>query len=66
MVDPFALARLLVTADTSGDAFATLLTQPLPSVVTTMYRDARVPLWRLARRCSLSGSQYLPGELGTC
>jgi peptidoglycan/xylan/chitin deacetylase (PgdA/CDA1 family) len=66
MTDSFALARLLVREDTGVDAFAALLTQRIPSVVTTIYRDARVPLWRLARRYSLSGNQYLPGELGSC
>lgn len=63
MTDPFALARLLVTADTSVDAFAALLTQPLPSVSTTMYKDALVPIWRMTRRCSLSIRQLLQEEL---
>lgn len=48
--DPFALARLIVKPDTSVDALAALLNRPVPSVVTTMYIQARAPLWQFARR----------------
>jgi peptidoglycan/xylan/chitin deacetylase (PgdA/CDA1 family) len=50
--DPFALARLMVKPDTSVDALAALLTTHYPSVVTMMYKRARVPVWRVTRRCS--------------
>jgi peptidoglycan/xylan/chitin deacetylase (PgdA/CDA1 family) len=52
--DPFALARLFVNADTDVDALASLLTRDTPSAVTAIYTRARVPIWRLARRCSAS------------
>lgn len=50
--DPFALARLLVSTDTTVDDLATLLTQRSPSIATAKYKQVRVPIWRLARRCS--------------
>jgi peptidoglycan/xylan/chitin deacetylase (PgdA/CDA1 family) len=50
--DPFTLARLIVKADTSVDAFAALLTEQSSSPIITMYKSARTPLWRVARRFS--------------
>ncbi len=49
--DLFALARLRMGADTSVDALAALLTQCIPSVLTTMYKRSRTLGWRLVRRC---------------
>ncbi|HYU73073.1 MAG TPA: polysaccharide deacetylase family protein [Ktedonobacteraceae bacterium] len=51
--NPFSLARLIVSSDTSVHALATLLTQGPPSV-TTFYKRAATPVWRLARRSVLS------------
>jgi peptidoglycan/xylan/chitin deacetylase (PgdA/CDA1 family) len=47
--DPFALARLLVAADTNVGDFAALLTS-LPSPATLTVRRALRPGWRLVRR----------------
>jgi peptidoglycan/xylan/chitin deacetylase (PgdA/CDA1 family) len=65
-VDPFALARLQVNSDTSVDALATLLTTPCPLSITTIYRNARIPLWRLVRRFSNFREQYLRAEEEPC
>jgi peptidoglycan/xylan/chitin deacetylase (PgdA/CDA1 family) len=62
----FALARLSVGADTSVDAFAALLNKRIPSAVKTIYIRTRIPVWRLARRCSASVTQYLQGGLKSC
>jgi peptidoglycan/xylan/chitin deacetylase (PgdA/CDA1 family) len=57
--DPFSLARLMASADTSVEALAALLAQPSPLAITTMYKGARIPVWRLVRRFSnLRGSIY--------
>lgn len=64
--DPFALARLFVSADTSVDTLAVLLTKRSPLAITTIYTRARIPVWRLARRCSNSRRQYLQGEWESC
>jgi peptidoglycan/xylan/chitin deacetylase (PgdA/CDA1 family) len=48
--DPFALTRFVIYVDTSVDALASLLTKGSPSAVITMYKEARIPMWRLARR----------------
>jgi peptidoglycan/xylan/chitin deacetylase (PgdA/CDA1 family) len=56
--DPFALARLTVSADTSLDALATLLTRRSPSVVAGMYASILASGWQLARRCSASVMRY--------
>ena len=61
--DPFALTRLMVRPDTSVDALATLLTSGYPSVFAKMYKRARIPVWRIARRCSARLLRHLPGEL---
>jgi peptidoglycan/xylan/chitin deacetylase (PgdA/CDA1 family) len=53
--NPFSLARLIVTADTHVEALAALLKQETPSV-TTFYKRAATPAWRLARR-SISFTQ---------
>lgn len=61
--DPFALARLLVKADTNRGAFAALLTGHIPSVITTTYVRARTPVWQLVRRSSASIKRYLQDGL---
>jgi len=55
--DPFAFARLIVTADMSVDALATVLTKG-PSPVTTFYKGTGAPIWRFARRSSASFTKY--------
>jgi peptidoglycan/xylan/chitin deacetylase (PgdA/CDA1 family) len=57
--DPFALARLQVSSDTSVEDFAALLTTRCPPAVTTMYKRARIPVWRLVRRFSNLRGQYV-------
>lgn len=57
--DPFALARLMVKPGTGVEAFAALLTNRYPSVVTTIYKRTRVPVWRNARRCSALVMRHL-------
>ena len=59
--DPFALARLMVKADTAVNALAALLNGHSSSALTTIYLRARTPVWQLARRASVSMRQYLPG-----
>lgn len=59
--DIFALARLMVDPGTNIDAFAALLTDRYPSAVITMYKRARVPVWRIARRCSAPVIRQLQG-----
>lgn len=59
--DPFALARLMVKADTAVNALAALLNGHGSSVVTTIYLRARTPAWQLARRASASMKHYLQG-----
>jgi len=57
--DAFALGRLMVEPNTNVDALTALLTKGYPSVFTTMYKRARTPVWRIARRCSAPVIQYL-------
>ena len=64
--DPFALLRLRMGVDTSVDALAELLTQPIPSIVTTIYKRCLASGWRLARRCSASVTRHLQGRLESC
>ncbi len=60
--DPFALARLMVHADTSVNVFATLLNSGRSaSLLTTMYQRARTPVWQIARRGSATVTRYLQG-----
>jgi peptidoglycan/xylan/chitin deacetylase (PgdA/CDA1 family) len=59
---PFSLARLIVSADTSVQALAALLKQETPSV-TTFYKRAATPAWRLARR-SISFTQNVRHSKG--
>lgn len=47
--DPFALARLLVSAEMSIDDLAMLLNRQSPLPIVKLYKQARVPLWRLVR-----------------
>ena len=60
--NPFSLARLIVSADTGVQALAALLTQEAPSV-TTFYKRAATPAWRLARR-SISFTQNVRHSKG--
>ena len=60
--NPFSLARLIVSADTSVQEFAALLKQETPSV-TTFYKRAATPAWRLARR-SISFTQNVRHSKG--
>jgi peptidoglycan/xylan/chitin deacetylase (PgdA/CDA1 family) len=58
--DPFALARLMVYADTSVDVLATLLNSGRSaSLLTTVYRRARTPVWQVARRGSTTVTRHL-------
>ncbi|MBA2681860.1 MAG: hypothetical protein H0U76_26120 [Ktedonobacteraceae bacterium] len=50
--DPFSLARLMVKADTSINALATVLDGHNPPVLPFLYARARTPIWQLARRSS--------------
>jgi peptidoglycan/xylan/chitin deacetylase (PgdA/CDA1 family) len=62
--DPFALARLMVGADTHVSAFATLLTGRCSSpaaMVYKMYARTRTPIWQLVRRSSVLAKQHLHG-----
>ena len=61
--DPFALARLMVGANTSVNALAALLTGCGSSSITTMYLRARTPVWQLVRRSSSSVTQCLKERL---
>ena len=61
--DPFALARLMIKSSTSVGTLAALLTQHHPSAVTAMYKRARVPVWRITRRCLATVRQPLGGGL---
>jgi len=61
--DPFALARLPMGADTSLDALAALLAQPVPPTGTMMYKRFRTLGWRLVRRCSASVTRQPQGRL---
>src|SRR6266571_976094 len=63
--DPFALARLMVRADTSIDAFAALLSGRSSPVLKMMYRRARTPIWQLGRRSSTPIMRHLQGGLFT-
>lgn len=63
--DPFALVRLRMGADTSVDALGALLTQRIPSVLTTLYKRVRTSGWRLVRRYLASVTGHLQGKLDT-
>jgi len=63
VTDTLALARLQIGPDTSVDALAALLTKPLPSVRTTIYKRTRALVWRPVRRSSARITQYLQGGL---
>lgn len=52
--DPFALSRLIVTADTSLDSFAALLTTPTAHVTRTLERT-RAGIWRSVRTVGHAG-----------
>lgn len=64
MTDPFALTRLIVTADMSVDELANILIQGSSPLVTLSKRLA-TPMWRLARRSSaaLTKHTHLQGGL---
>ncbi len=48
--DPFTLARLMVKADTSIDALATVLDGHNAPLLPLLYARARTPIWQIARR----------------
>ena len=60
--NPFSLARLIVSADTSVQGLAALLKQETPSM-TAFYKRAATPAWRLARR-SISLTQHVRSNKG--
>jgi peptidoglycan/xylan/chitin deacetylase (PgdA/CDA1 family) len=59
----FALVRLTVSADTTVDTFAALLSGVSSAVATEMYRRTQIPVWQLAQRRCISVMWYLQGEL---
>ena len=61
--DLFALARLMIEADTNIDDFAALLHRGSSSVFTTMYIRARTPVWQVVRRSSASVKRHLSGGI---
>jgi peptidoglycan/xylan/chitin deacetylase (PgdA/CDA1 family) len=61
--DPFALARLMIDADTGLKAFGTLLNiGRSTSLLTTMYRRVRTPIWQSARRGSAVLTRHFQEE----
>ncbi len=62
--DPFALARLMVTANTALDDFRRLLTGPgVP--ISTKFKQARACIWKLARPAVYRLSAAFPGNMET-
>jgi len=63
--DRFALARLLAGPNTGPAEMAALLTTPPPSAAATLYKQARVPVWRLLRHYSsfVEKRQQAKGEV---
>ncbi len=60
--DPLSLARLIVSADSTLEGFAALLTGRSSSPATAVYKiyaRARTPIWQLVRRCAASVAQCL-------
>ena len=57
--DSFALARLMVRADTSVPALTMLLGGRPAPILTTMYIRARTPVWQIARRSIASVLRHL-------
>ena len=57
--DPFALARLMIEADTTIEDFAALLHRGSSSVARTMYIHARTPVWQVMRRSSAAVKRHL-------
>lgn len=61
--DPFALARLVITAHTRRDSFARLLTEPsLP--VTMRLKQVRASVWKFVRQ-GIKSPDASPGKLET-
>lgn len=63
--DPFALERLRMGVDTSVDVLAALLTRPIPSTGTTIYKHIRKSGWQLVRRYLASVNRQQQGRLET-
>lgn len=64
--DPFALARLMIHADTTIKEFAALLTGRSSSPVTaiySVYARARTPVWQLVRRSAASVTRLQERQL---
>jgi peptidoglycan/xylan/chitin deacetylase (PgdA/CDA1 family) len=63
LTNPFALARLMVSATTTVDGLAALVDGRDTPLIPTMYARARTPLWQLARRSSALMTRRLQGGL---
>ena len=50
--DHFALTRFIVKSETCTDTFAALLSGRSASTATTLYMQARTPVWQMVRRSS--------------
>ncbi len=61
--NPFALARLMVSATTTVDGLAALVDGRDTPWLATLYARARTPLWQLARLSSASMTRRLQGGL---
>lgn len=61
--DRFALARLIVRADTHLDTFSALLMGDSSSAVARMCKRAQTPVWQFARRCSALAVRHISGRL---
>lgn len=59
--DPFALARLMIKADTNVDAFSALLSRGSSSPISALYVRTRTPIWQLVRRSSASVKRLAAG-----
>ncbi len=60
--DPLALERLMVKADMSVDAFASLITRQ-NTLLATSYAGFQTTAWQIVRRSSASVQRYLNGGL---
>ena len=59
--DLFALARLMIGADTNIEDFAALLNRGSSSAISAMYIRARTPVWQVMRRSSALVKRHLSG-----
>jgi peptidoglycan/xylan/chitin deacetylase (PgdA/CDA1 family) len=56
--DPFALKRLMVGPTTTIPALEALLTTGYTSALTSIYKRARTPVWRIVRRAKAPVERY--------